>query len=374
MNEDYYEILGVSRDASADEIKKAYRKLSRKLHPDIAGKETEEQFKKVTVAYDTLSNPEKRRAYDMGGTTGMGGGNPFGGFGDIFETFFSAAGMGGMGGMGGPIPRGRRGKDMLAALELTLSEITFGTQKQLNLDTYVVCDTCSGTCCAAGTTPKTCSTCNGAGQIRMQQRTILGNVMTTAPCHTCEGHGNVITNPCTDCNGQGRQRAKRTVTVDVPAGVEHGTRIRLTNQSEVGPGGGPAGDLYVEIHEQKHPIFTRYGADLVATLTIPFSAAVLGTEMEFETLDGSRTITVPAGSQPFDEIVLHGLGVTRLHRNARGDLRVKLNIETPRKLDDAQRDLIRQFAALRGEEQVEAKPVTASSGFFASLKEKLANL
>lgn len=373
MNEDYYEILGVSRDASADEIKKAYRKLSRKLHPDIAGKETEEQFKKVTVAYDTLSNPEKRRAYDMGGTSSMASGDPFG-FGDIFETFFSAAGMGGMGGTGGPVPRGRRGKDMLAAVELTLSEVAFGTQKQLHLDTYVLCTTCAGSCCAAGTAPKTCSTCNGAGAIRMQQRTILGNVMTTAPCHTCEGHGNVIINPCMDCNAQGRQRSKRTITVDVPAGVEQGTRIRLTGQSEVGPGGGAAGDLYVEIHVQKHPIFTRYGYDLVATLTIPFSAAVLGAELEVETLDGLQPLTVPAGSQPFDEIILPGMGITRLHRNTRGDLRVKLHIETPRKLDEAQKDLIRQFAALRGEEQVEAKPVNSSSGFFASLKEKLANL
>lgn len=373
MNEDYYEILGVSKDASAEEIKKAYRKLSRKLHPDIAGKETEEEFKKVTVAYDTLSNPEKRRAYDMGGTPGMGGMGGFD-FGDIFETFFSATGMGGMGGMGGPTPRGRRGKDMLVGLELSLYEITFGVQKQVDLNTYVTCDSCQGSCCAPGTSPKTCTNCNGAGMVRMQQRTILGSVMTTAPCQACEGHGNIIPTPCPDCNGQGRQRTKRTINVDVPAGVEHGTRIRLSGQSEAGPGGGPAGDLYVEIHEQKHPIFTRVGADLIATVTIPFTAAVLGTEIELETLDGPRVLEIPAGSQPFDEIVLENLGVARLHRNSRGALRVKLHIETPRKLDEEQKNLIRQFAALRGEDRVEAKPVQATSGFFASLKEKLANL
>ncbi|MCS4484190.1 J domain-containing protein [Gleimia sp. 6138-11-ORH1] len=369
MNEDYYEILGVSKDASAEEIKKAYRKLSRKLHPDIAGKETEEEFKKVTVAYDTLSNPEKRRAYDRGGMPGMGGMGGFD-FGDIFETFFSAAGMGPM---GGPTPRGRRGKDMLTAIELTLAEITFGTQKQVELNTHVKCDTCMGSCCAPGTTAKTCSNCQGSGTVRMQQRTILGSVMTTAACQTCEGHGTVITNPCPECNGQGRQRAKRTITVDVPAGVEHGTRIRLSGQSEAGPGGGAAGDLYVEIHEKKDPIFTRVGADLIATVSIPFTAAILGTQIELETLDGKRTIDVPAGSQPFDEIVLENLGVTRLHRNTRGHLRIKLNIETPRKLTEEEKNLIRQFATLRGEDRVEAKPVQDGSGFFASLKEKFAN-
>lgn len=369
MNEDYYEILGVSRDASADEIKKAYRKLSRKLHPDIAGKETEEEFKKVTVAYDTLSNPEKRRAYDMGGSNPLGGmgGNPFG-FGDIFETFF------GSGGYGGPTPRGRRGKDALTLVELELGEIAFGTRKEINLDTYVLCQTCNGTCCAPGTSPKTCSTCNGAGAIRMQQRTILGNVMTTAPCHTCEGHGNVITTPCTECNADGRIRTKRTLPVDIPAGVENGTRIRLSNQSEVGPGGGPAGDLYVEIREKAHPVFTRYGNDLVATVTIPFTAAALGTEINLETLDGTRSLTVEPGTQPFDEIILPAHGITFLHRSTRGDLRVKLNVETPRKLTDEEKELVRQLAKLRGEENYEAKPVQASSGFFASLKEKFANL
>ncbi|EEH63958.1 putative chaperone protein DnaJ [Gleimia coleocanis DSM 15436] len=369
MNEDYYEILGVSRDASADEIKKAYRKLSRKLHPDIAGKETEEEFKKVTVAYDTLSNPEKRRAYDMGGANPLGGmgGSPFG-FGDIFETFFGAAGY------GGPTPRGRRGKDMLTAVELNLNEIAFGVEKELTLDTYIRCGTCNGSCCAPGTAPKTCTACNGAGAVRMQQRTILGNVMTTAPCHTCEGYGNVITTPCVDCNANGRVRTKRNIKVDIPAGVENGTRIRLTNQAEVGPGGGPAGDLYVEVREQRHPVFTRFGNDLVATVTIPFTAAVLGTQINLETLDGPRTLTVESGAQPFDEIVLPSHGITYLHRATRGDLKVKLNIETPRHLSEEEKELVRQLAKLRGEDNFEATPEHASSGFFATLKEKFANL
>lgn len=367
MSEDYYEILGVSKDASSEEIKKAYRRLSRKLHPDIAGPEHEEEFKSVTVAYEVLSNPEKRRAYDLGGSAGFGDG--FGAFSDIFETFFSAAG-----GTGGPIPRGRRGQDSLTVVEVELETVAFGAEEKVPVDTAITCPTCEGSCCKPGTAPRTCENCHGSGSVRRVQRTLLGNVMTSAACTSCGGYGSTIPDPCSECNGEGRVHARRTLTVPIPAGIESGTRIRLAGEGEAGPGGGPNGDLYVEIRQRPHPVFTRRGDDLLATLTIPMTAAVLGTEICFETLDGEQLLTIPAGTQPFDEITLPNLGVGRMRRGGRGNLRVQLNVQIPTRIRAEERELVEQLAKLRGEEEISAKAVENHQGFFASLREKFAGL
>ncbi len=363
MNDDYYDILGVSKDASADEIKKAYRKLSRKLHPDIAGPEHEEEFKRVAVAYETLSNPQKRRAYDNGG---MGGHADFS-FDDIFSTFF-----GGMGGTGGPVPRGRRGQDALVALEVDLATVAFGATRDLTIDTAVRCPVCDGSCCKPGTSPRTCTQCHGSGMVRRVQRTILGEMTTQSPCAACGGHGTVIADPCDECGGEGRVHAQRTLKVDVPAGVEHGTRLRLTGQGEAGPGGGAYGDLYVEIRERQHPIFARHGDDLITTLTIPMTAAVLGTTVTLDTLDGTRDVTVAPGTQPFDEIVLDGLGITHLRRRGRGDLRVQVAVEIPTKLSGKERELIEELATLRGEDTPDAASIGhhTTGGFFSALRDK----
>lgn len=372
MSEDYYNILGVERDASPEEIKRAYRKLSRKYHPDIAGAEYEEEFKKVSVAYETLSNPKKRQSYDMGGMPGMGGmGNMggFGGFGDLFETFFSAAGAG-----GGPVPRGRRGQDTLTVIEIGLETIAFGSREEITLNSAVRCPKCDGTCCKPGTSPRTCSACNGSGTVRQMQRSLLGNIMTQAPCSACGGHGTTIPEPCEECSGEGRVHSKRTISVDIPAGIEHGTRIRLSGQGEAGPGGGANGDLYVEVREKPHPVFRRQGDDLVVDLHVPMTAAALGTTVNLETLDGMRDVNIKPGTQPGEEVILEELGVGRLHRRGRGNLRAKISVEVPTNLSGSQRELLEQLAAMRGEEHVEAKTGNQASGFFSNLRDKFSNL
>lgn len=348
--QDYYEILGVSRGASADEIKKAYRKKARQLHPDYAGAESEEAFKDLSVAYETLSDPQKRQMYDMGGADALRGGgmgaDAFG-FSDIFSMF-----TGGFGAQG-PIPRQQRGKDSLHAIEVTLEDVTFGAQKTIALNTWVTCDTCSGTATAPGTHPVTCSTCGGNGLVTRVQRSILGDIRTQAACHTCEGHGTIISQPCQECSGQGRQRTRREVHVNIPAGVDSGTRIRLAQQGEAGPFGGPNGDVYLEIRERKHEIFTREGDNIHTWVNLPMTAAALGHEFNLETLDGQKAITVRAGTQPNDTITLEGLGVGRLNRNTRGNLIVHFNVIVPTNLDARSQELLEELARIRGEERVE---------------------
>jgi len=369
---DYYDLLGVRKDATPEEIKRAYRKLARELHPDVNPDEhAEDRFKAVTTAYEVLSDPEKRRIVDLGGDPlSQGGagtaGNPFagfGGFGDVFEAFFGGSGMGG--------GRGRRsrvrgGADALLQLSLTLPEAAFGVRRELQVETAVVCSTCTGSGCAPGTSPRTCVTCGGSGEIQSVQRSFLGQVLTTRACSACSGTGEQIPTPCPTCAGEGRVRARRTITVDVPAGIEDGMRIRLSGQGEVGPGGGPAGDLYVEVSEQPHEMFVREGSDLHCTVAVPMTAAALGTDLVLNTLDGEEKLELRPGTQGGAELTLRGRGVPRLRSSARGDLHVHIEVRTPTRLDEEQERLLRELAALRDED---VTAITKSSGLFGKVRD-----
>jgi molecular chaperone DnaJ len=351
---DYYGLLNVASDATAEEIKRAYRKLARELHPDVnPDPQAQARFKEVTTAYEVLSDPEKRRIVDLGGdpmAPAGGAGSPFGGgfggFGDIFETFFGGAAAGGR----GPRSRVRQGADALLRIELTMAEMAFGVQKDIAVETAVTCQTCSGDGCAPGTRPRTCDTCGGRGEVQSMQRSLLGPVMTSRPCPTCGGTGQQIPSPCPSCSGEGRVRARRSISVDVPGGIEDGMRIRMTGQGEVGPGGGPAGDLYIEVTEQPHETFTREGSDLHCTLAVPMTAAALGSEIMLTTLDSEERVEIRPGTQSGAVITLRGKGVPRLRSTTRGDLHVHVEVRTPTRLDDAQEKLLRQLAELRDED------------------------
>jgi molecular chaperone DnaJ len=368
---DYYALLGVRRDATGEEIKRAYRKLARELHPDVNPDPAEqERFKEVTAAYEVLSDPEKRRIVDLGGDPlapgGQGtAGNPFagfGGFGDVFEAFFGGA----AGGARGPRSRVRPGADALLRIELTLAEAAFGVRREISVETAVVCQTCGGDGCAPGTSPQTCQTCNGAGEIQSVQRSFLGQVMTTRTCSACGGSGQQIPSPCPTCGTEGRVRARRTITVDVPSGIEDGMRIRLSGQGEVGPGGGPAGDLYIEVAEQQHETFTRDGADLHCTVALPMTAAALGTDLVLPTLDGEEKVDIRAGTQNGAVLTLRGKGVPRLRSSSRGDLHIHVEVRTPTRLDEAQENLLRELAALRAEE---VSVTSTRAGLFSKVRD-----
>ncbi|GAB3522297.1 molecular chaperone DnaJ [Arthrobacter monumenti] len=373
----HYEVLGLSQDASAEEIKKAYRKLARKLHPDVnSGPEAADQFKVVTHAYEVLSDPQKRRVYDTTGNengTDNGFGSGYSGqgfaFQDIFETFF-----GGAGGGGGPASRMRRGQDALITVRIDLKDAVFGVNKKIEVDTAVVCPTCDGSCSRPGTSPRTCDICGGSGQVQRAVRSILGQVMTTAPCGSCQGFGTIITDPCHECAGEGRVRNRRTLTVKVPAGVATGTRIQLGRQGEAGVAGGPSGDLYVEIKVNSEQNFVREGDDLHATMSVPMTAAALGTDVTLDTFDGERELSIKPGTQAGEVITLKGLGVTHLRGYGRGDLKVHIHVETPTKVDGEQEELLRQLAAARNEQYSDGKLVSSGSGVFAKLRDRLGNL
>ena len=367
MSQDLYDLLGVARDADADTIKKAYRKLARQLHPDVnPDPATQEKFKEVSHAYEVLSDPQKRQSYDRGGDP-FGGGFPGGGqgagfsFTDIMDAFFG--GQGGQGGAGGRGPRSRvrRGQDALIRIEIELAEAAFGVSRELKVDTAVVCTTCHGDGAAEGSKPVPCETCRGVGEVAHVQRSFLGEVRTLRPCAACRGFGSIIPEPCRECSGDGRVRSRRTLTVKIPAGVDTGTRVQLSEQGEVGPGGGPAGDLYVEIHVAEHEVFNRHGNDLHCTVSVPMTAAALGTTLLLPTLEadvengagsGIETefeLDIPAGTQSGADQVLRGRGVPGL-RGGRGDLIVSIAVDTPTRLDARQEELLRELAALRGEE------------------------
>ena len=369
---DYYQDLGVSRDASPEEIKRAYRKKARTLHPDVnPSPEAEEQFKKVSQAYDVLADAEKRRSYDMGADPYAAGAAGFGqgfSFSDIMDAFF---GGGAGASQRGPRSRQRRGQDALVRLDIDLADAVFGAEKELVIETAVVCSTCHGDGAQPGTSRRTCDVCGGRGEIQQVQRSFLGQVMTTRPCMTCQGYGQVLVSPCFECSGDGRVRTRRTLKIKVPAGVDTGTRIQLGGEGEVGQGGGPAGDLYVEINVRAHATFQRRGDDLHCTVELPMTAGALGTTLKLDTFDGSQELEVKAGTQSGDAMTLRGLGVTHLRGTGRGDLIIHATVLTPTRLDEQQEELLRQLAVLRGEERVDGRLTPTNHGLFGKLRDAL---
>jgi molecular chaperone DnaJ len=349
---DYYALLGVSPSATDDEIKRAYRNMARELHPDSTGGDAaaEAQFKEVTRAYETLKDPERRARYDRFGPEGVDGRAPGdifgggGGLGDIFDAFFGGA-MRGTGG-GGPV----RGADAEVVLQLSFREAVFGSRHDVVLDGLVACVTCEGSGARAGTTAVRCPDCQGTGELRRVRQSILGQVVTAAPCRRCQGLGEAISSPCPDCAGDGRRVESRTYAVDVPAGVDHGSTLRLTGRGPAGPRGGPTGDLYVHLSVQPDPHFIRDGSDLHGDLHVSMTQAALGTTVVFATLDGDESLPVGAGTQAGHLIKLRGRGVPHVRGRGRGDLYVHLVVDTPTELTKAQEELLRQLAVERSEE------------------------
>ncbi len=361
MTADLYAVLGLSRECSDDDIKRAYRKLAREYHPDVnPDDEHREKFKEITAAYNILSDPEKRQRYDLGMDGGAFG---FGGLGDIFEAFFGA-GFGGA--QRGPRSRVQQGADILVVTELDLAEAAFGVRRDVTFNTAVVCPTCTGSGCAAGTHPETCGQCRGRGEVSQVARSFLGQVMTSRPCPACSGTGSVVTSPCHDCGGPGRVSQQRTVTVQVPAGIDHGMRIRLSGEGEVGPGGGPAGDLYVECRVADHPVFERDGDDLHCSVALPMTTAALGTTLTLETLDGEVEVSIRAGTQSGHVVTMRARGIPHLRGTGRGDLHVHVEVRTPTHLDDEQERLLRELAKLRGDEDPKG---AGGQGLFGRLRD-----
>jgi molecular chaperone DnaJ len=354
---DYYELLGVGPSATEDEIKRAYRKLARELHPDANGGDShsEDRFKEVTVAYETLRDPERRRRYDMFGPEGAasaGAGfdaGPFAaGLGDLFESFFG----GGFGGspFGARQGRSRQGPDMELSLELTFEEAVFGVQREVRLRQPVACSTCQGTGARPGTTPTSCGECQGTGEVHRVRRSILGQMMSTSPCSRCGGTGEEVTSPCGDCRGEGRVTEERAYTVDVPAGVDEGSTLRLTGRGAAGARGGGYGDLYVHLRVMAHERFQRHAQDLVDVLHLPVTQAALGAHLRYDTLDGTEDLVVPSGTQSGRVFRLRGRGVPHLDGRGRGDLLVQVMVDTPTHLSAEQQELLRRFSAARGDE------------------------
>ncbi|QMV84917.1 molecular chaperone DnaJ [Corynebacterium hindlerae] len=344
MARDYYGILGVDKGASDSEIKKAYRRLARKYHPDVNDtEEAAEKFREISLANEVLTDPDKRRIVDMGGDPleqpqGFGGA-PGGGFGDIFEAFF------GGGGQRGPRSRVQPGADALLRTRITLEEAFAGAKKDITVDTAILCDVCEGTGSKSKAKPITCSHCGGMGSVQEVQRSFLGNVMTTRPCHVCNGTGEIIPDPCEKCAGDGRIKARKDLTVNIPAGIADGMRIRMAGRGEVGPGGGPAGDLYVEINVAPHPVFVREGNNLHVTAKVPMLDAALGCDVELEGLDGNpTTITVPAGAQPGQQVHMAGAGMPVLRaEESYGDLIAHVDVQIPTHLDSHTREVLEKL-------------------------------
>jgi molecular chaperone DnaJ len=360
---DHYEVLGVDRSATPEEIKKAYRRLARELHPDVnSSDDASERFKLVTHAYDVLSDPQSRQQYDLGPQTGFGGGQTFG-FGDIFDTFF-----GGGGRPTGPRSRREQGQDALVRVEVELDEVIFGTKRDLEVNTAILCETCQGSCCVPGTSPVTCDICGGSGQIRRRVRSLLGDVMTSNPCGTCRGYGTIIQNPCVTCAGQGRVRATRTIPVDIPAGVDTGVRLQMPGQGEVGPAGGANGDLFLEIKVRHHDTFSRSGDDQLATVEVQMTDAILGTRATLKSLDGEVSFDLKPGTQSAEVITIRDRGVTHLRGSGRGDLKLGIQVVTPTKLGAKEQELVREFA--KSHKHQEPHFAQFQQGLFAKLRDR----
>ena len=359
---DYYEVLGLKKGASDDEIKKAYKKLARKYHPDLNRddpKTAEEKFKEVNEAYDVLKDPKKKATYDQfghdafdprRGGAGAGGGNPFGGgfegfdMNDIFDMF----------GMGGGGRRARRqgperGADLRYDLEISFEEAAFGKEVELTIPRTENCDACHGTGAAEGTKPETCPDCHGTGQVQKAQRTPLGNFMTSRPCSRCGGTGQVVKNPCKKCGGTGHTRVNRKIEVKIPAGIDEGQRVRISGGGEAGQRGGPNGDLYVYIYVKHHKLFKRSGADVISEVPISFVQAALGDTIEVPTIDGKAELKIPAGIQSGTVLRMRGKGIPHLRGTGRGDQHVRVKVLTPQKLTSKQKDALQAFGDLCGE-------------------------
>lgn len=366
---DYYELLGVSRNASEDEIKKAYRKLARELHPDTNGGDPEsaERFKEVTVAYETLGDPEKRRQYDMygeAGARGQGGDFFSSNFGDIFENFFGQAFGGGFGGQSDPTRSSRHGEDFETSLTLTFEESIFGAKKNISIRLPVTCKSCGGSGSKAGTSPSVCKACGGSGQVRRVTQTLLGRMMTASTCDHCYGDGKIITTPCPDCRGEGRKTEERSYVLDIQPGLEDGSTLRLPGKGPAGPRGSYPGNLYVHIRVEPSERFKRDGQDLKAVMPISISQATLGSKLEFESVDEVLEISVPQGTQSGKVVRFKGKGVPSYSGRGRGDLLVELVVTTRKDLSEEEIALYARLAEIRGEKILDPH----EHGLFSKLK------
>ncbi|MCI5065549.1 molecular chaperone DnaJ [bacterium] len=364
---DCYELLGISKSASQDEIKKAYRKAAIKYHPDKnpGDKVAEEKFKEATDAYSILSNSENRRKYDQFGHAafeqGAGGGfsGDFSGFEDLFGDIFSSF-FGGDGGRGRG--RGTPGRDLKYNLEVEFEDAVFGVEQEIEISRPEVCTTCEGNGAAPGTEKERCQQCQGQGQVAVQQ----GFFTIARTCPVCQGQGEIVRSPCHDCSGLGRKNTKAKLSVKVPAGIDHGQRLKMRGEGEPGIGGGADGDLYVQVVVKEHPIFERDEFELFCEIPITYSAAVLGTEIEIPTLEGKESLKVPAGTPSGKVFTLRSKGVPLLGSSQRGNLHVRLAVHVPKKLGDRQRELLEELRELEGDH-----PLQEEKGFFEKLKEKI---
>lgn len=357
MARDYYEVLGVSRSASQDEIKQSYRRLARKYHPDVNKDEgAEDIFKEINRAYEVLSEPETRARYDRFGEAGVSGAGAggfqdfgdMGGFADIFESFF-----GGFGGMGGQTARRRgpsRGDDLRLDLKLSFKEAVAGGEKEIKISHLETCGTCSGSGAKPGTRPKTCGTCGGSGQVRRTTRTPFGSFAQVATCPTCNGTGEVVEDRCETCGGSGHRQETKKLKISIPAGVDNGTRLRVSGEGDAGQRGGPAGDLYVYLFVEEDAEFRRDGINILSDLKITYLQAILGAKVEVNTVDGPMEMEVPAGTQPNTVLPLEGRGVPRLGNPvSRGDHLITVQVQIPTRLKPEERELIQKLAELRGD-------------------------
>ena len=364
---DYYEVLGIQKGASEDEIKKAYKKLARKYHPDMnpGNKEAEEKFKEVNEANEVLSDPEKKARYDQFGFVGVdpnygagagggayGGGFDFGDLGDIFGSFFG-------GGFGGGQRRNpnapQRGESIRASVSVSFTEAAFGCEKSVTLERSEQCPTCKGNGCAPGTTPEICPDCHGTGTVQTRRQTPMGVFASNGPCRKCGGTGRLIHQPCPDCRGTGAVRKRKTIKVNIPAGIDHGQTISLRGQGNAGRNGGPAGDLLITVMVQPHELFRRDGVDVFCEAPITFAQAVLGAELEIPTIDGKVKYSIPEGTQTGTVFRLKGKGIPVLNGRGRGDQYVTVTIETPRNLNKEQKEALRRFSETLGESNYEKR-------------------